>query len=109
MKLEETECVAMDKCEVYLGTTDDETSDELRLSIVSPRVSVWFDMSVEELVSLKHAMNAFHERVFRENDDTARCPACGYTFRDSRLHGDHKTCRNYPFFPGERGKSDARP
>ena len=31
-----------------------------------------------------------------------RCPDCGYTEDDARLHGDHHRCGNFPFFGGER-------
>ena len=31
-------------------------------------------------------------------DEDTRCPECGYTDADARLHMDHHKCKNYPFF-----------
>jgi len=32
------------------------------------------------------------------NEDSRRCPECGYLDADARFHMDHRLCRNYPYF-----------
>ena len=36
-------------------------------------------------------------------DEPGRCPECGYTHADARLHMDHNLCKNYPFFTQSGG------
>lgn len=40
--------------------------------------------------------------VLKQAFAKARCPECGYTWEDARVHGDHRICSKYPFFPDER-------
>lgn len=36
-----------------------------------------------------------------ESPSELRCPSCGYTEADCRLHRDHHLCGSFPFFPNE--------
>ena len=64
------------------------------------------DMNVDDLLKLRDELTRAITDSFR-SDETIRCPACGYTWQDAQLHCDHRTCRRYPFFPDETGKSHA--
>lgn len=64
------------------------------------------DLTIEDALTIRDELTRIATDVFRE-DKTIRCPACGYTWEDAGIHGDHRVCRRYPFFPDERGKSQA--
>lgn len=65
------------------------------------------DLSIVELIRFRDNLNHAIKDVFSQ-DNSIQCPACGYTAQDAMFHADHQTCRRYPFFPGEEGKSHAK-
>ncbi len=69
-------------------------------------LSAGIDMTIDELVEFRDLLTEAVNDAFRVRPDT-QCPCCGYTWEDAKMHGDHRICRRYPFFPGERGKTEA--
>lgn len=64
------------------------------------------DLTIEDVLAIRDELTRIATDIFRD-DKTIRCPACGYTWEDAAFYGDHRICRRYPFFPDERGKSQA--
>lgn len=79
---------------------------DLRISVVNAGCSLNVDLSVDELQKFRSLIGDAITEAFRVQPDL-RCPACGYSIEDARFNGDHKLCRRYPFFPGEKGKTQA--
>ena len=90
---------------VYLSGTGDPATDEIRLSFVEADMQAWRDFRPSELRLLQSMI----DDALQELCDTheVKCPACGYTSDDCGVHGHHRLCRQFPFFPGETGKSEA--
>lgn len=91
--------------EVYVCANGVDDGD-VRISVVASGCSMNVDLSIDELERLQEMVAGAIEEAF-EVQPELRCPACGYTFNDAKLHGDHRNCRRYPFFPGESGNSFA--
>lgn len=64
------------------------------------------DMTVCDAMKLRDSLSSAITDTFRD-DKSIQCPACGYTWGDANVHRDHRQCRQYPFFPDERGSSHA--
>ena len=96
-------------CEVtnahfYISSEDSE-NDLIKLSWISGTLSQNVDIKFNDLIQMRDTINNAIQEVFELNEIC--CPACGQTRDEAMLINDHKTCRKFPFFPGESGKSDA--
>ena len=65
------------------------------------------DLEISDAIKLRDELTRIIIDTFH-CDESIRCPECGYTLEDAQFHLDHHHCRNYPFFPGESGKSYAK-
>ena len=95
-----------DRPDIYLETSDVDT-DLIEIHFVQSNSYMTANMSINSLRRFRNLIDEF----LAECDDEAICPACGYTLTDSQLHGDHRLCREYPFFEAERAtqpESEAR-
>ncbi len=105
IKIGDHSMVLQHGAEIYVcaNGTDD---GGVRISVVVSGCSLNVDMSVDELQRFRSLIGDAINEAF-EVQPELRCPACGYTFEDAKLHGDHRVCRRFPFFPGEKGKTQA--
>lgn len=91
--------------DIYICANGADDGD-VRISVVVGGCSLNVDMSIDELQQFRSMIGDVINEAFKVQPEL-RCPACGYTFEKAKLHGDHNICRRFPFFPGERGKTQA--
>jgi hypothetical protein len=84
--------------------TDD---GDVQVKAIADGCVVSFDLSVDELQQFQRMIGEAVREAFDVHPDL-KCPACGYTRDIAMYSGDHQTCRRFPFFPGEKGKSHAK-
>lgn len=104
MRLDEHMAI-LANCHAYVTSTDD-ADDDIAIVFVGNGTQQRIDLSVIDAMRFRDLLNAGITNAF-EVCEELRCPACGYTWEDARMHGDHRTCRQFPFFPSESGKSHA--
>ena len=95
-------------CHAYVCSTEDDGADdgEIRLCFLKGGLCQTIDLSIDEALRFRDILSEGITEAF-EVCDELRCPACRYSWEDAKMHGDHRICRRYPFFPGESGKSHA--
>lgn len=76
-------------------------------SIVNDGVQLTFDVTLEDAIRFRSLIDDGIFDAFNKWPDE-KCPACGYTSNQAASAGDHQNCRQFPYFPGERGKSHAK-
>lgn len=80
---------------------------DIRISVVVCGCSLNVDMPMVDLMRFRRMLaDAYNEAFYVQ--PAIKCPACGYDWDTAKLAEDHQTCRNYPFFPSERGRSHAK-
>ena len=87
-----------DRPHIYISGDGDDDSDSVVLRFVRDDVEAAAYLNRQSLRLLRDLIDG----MLDDHDTTARCGACGYTLADAQVHGDHKLCRNYPFFQWER-------
>ena len=90
----------------YACDTDDDPR-ELRIVVVNDGVQLTFDVTLEDAIRFRSLIDDGIFDAFNKWPDE-KCPACGYTSNQAASAGDHQNCRQFPYFPGERGKSHAK-
>jgi len=80
---------------------------DIRISVVVCGCSLNVDMSIVDLMRFRRLLADAYREAFDVQPEL-KCPACGYDRDTADLAGDHQTCRLFPFFPGEKGKSHAK-
>lgn len=80
--------------------------DTVRVQFLNCGLTASIDMTIDDLQRFRDLISGAIADAFKVQP-AIQCPACGYTLSDAVLHLDHRTCRRYPFFPGEKGKSEA--
>ncbi len=94
--------------DVHLYICDNGGDDgEVQVKFVVSGCSFAVDVSIDELQKVIGLMKEANSEAFKVQPKI-RCPACGYTAEEAMHAGDHQTCRRFPFFPGEKGKSHAK-
>ena len=84
----------------------DMTERHVGISFIGNETCFSIDITVDDALSLRDELSRLITDVFRL-DRSIRCPACGYTWDDAKIHADHRNCRRFPFFPDESGQSHA--
>lgn len=91
----------------FYVSSDDPEGDTVKLSIVAPNSSQTLSLTFGEIHGLRDLLQDAVEALFQQND--IKCPACKQTQEMATALGDHNCCRMFPFFPGETGRSLAKP
>jgi len=77
---------------------DDDQTDLVKFILSRAYLESEMTCTLNDLRSLRDLL----DDVLADNENLMLCPACKYTSEQARFHGDHKTCRMFPYFQSER-------
>ena len=97
-------CASGQGYEIYICHDDGDYGP--KISLISPAATLNFNLGVYGLIHLRSALGDAINEAFEVYE--VKCPACGMTKEELLTGDEHKICRNFPFFPGESGESEAR-
>lgn len=92
----------------HLYVTDNGSDDgQVTIRAIASGCCLNVDLTVDELQRFQRLIGDAINEAFKVQP-ALKCPACGYDKDTAMYAGDHRNCRRFPFFPGEKGKSHAK-